>query len=58
MIMAEFTTPAVGSMVITTCASLTASPGDAAVRAPAPESAAVAGVDRFQTVVRSPAATR
>jgi hypothetical protein len=56
--MTEFTTSAVGSMVITTCASLTASPGDAAGRASAPESAAVADDDRSQTVVRSPAATR
>jgi hypothetical protein len=54
----ELTTPAVGSIVITTCASWTASTGDAATSAPASDSGAVAVGDRSQTVVRSPAETR
>jgi hypothetical protein len=54
----EVTTPAVGSIVITTRASLTASAADAATRAPAPASGAVADADRSHTVVSSPAAIR
>jgi hypothetical protein len=52
------TTSAVGSIVITTCASPTASAADAAASAPASDSRAVAVGDRSQTVVRSPAETR
>ena len=54
----EVTTAAVGSMVITTCASRTASTGEAATSAPSFNSGAVAAGDRSQTVVRSPAETR
>ena len=54
----EVTTSAVGSIVITTCASRTASAGDAATSAPASDSGAVAVVERSQIVVRSPAETR
>ena len=54
----EVTTSAVGSIVITTCASWTASAGDAATSAPASDSGAVAVDERSQTVVRSPAETR
>jgi hypothetical protein len=54
----ELTTPAVGSIVITTCASWTASAGDAATRAQAPANGAVAAGERSQTVVGSPAETR
>ena len=54
----EVTTSAVGSIVITTCASWTASAGDAATSAPASDSGAVAVDERSQIVVRNPAETR
>jgi precorrin-4 methylase len=54
----EFTTSAVGSMVITTRASRTASCGEAATSAPASASGAVASLDLSHTMVRSPAAAR
>ena len=54
----DLTTSAVGSMVITTWAFWTASLDDAATRAPASESDAVAAGDRSHTVVCSPAAIK
>ena len=52
------TASAVGSMVITTRASLVASRAEAATRAPAAASGAVASGDLSHTVVRRPAATK
>src|SRR5579859_2649094 len=54
----DFTTSAVGSMVITACAPVTASAADGATTAPASASGLVAAADPSQTVVSSPAATR
>ena len=54
----EVTTSGVGSMVMTTPASRTASAGVAATSAPASASGAVAEADRSHTVVRSPARSR
>jgi len=54
----DSTASAVGSMVITTWASWTASDGNATTRAPAAASGAVACFDRSHTVVLNPAATR
>jgi len=56
--MIERTTSAVGSIVITTCASRTASSGEAAEITPASASAATADRDRSQATVRIPAAAR
>ena len=55
---APLTISAVGSIVITTCASRTASATDAATEAPALKVAPVADFERSQTVVGIPAATR
>ncbi|HEY2078323.1 MAG TPA: hypothetical protein VGH53_18485 [Streptosporangiaceae bacterium] len=56
--MTDDTASAVGSIVITTSAPLTASADDSATRAPAPAGPAVAAADWSQTVVASPAPTR
>ena len=55
---AALTISAVGSIVITTRASRTASATDPATDAPAFKSGSVADFERSQTVVASPAATR